>query len=150
MSQIDEVTMSAPIEVLRELKRKKRQTFEQEMEDIDMLIAAQEKREASRNSGSDVLVLNNDLATGRIENVMPISDAIVHAINNGVGTPQLIHSYLSEKMSINTTTNSVNTRLSKLKAAGKISHNGRRWLPAKSSGPELAVPNPDITAVHDR
>ena len=139
--------MSSTLEALKELKKKIRQVYEQDMTDVDMLIDAQEKREASRNepvpeyfsSARDTI---HDTIISPASNHLPISDVIVLAVNSGVGTPRRILEYLKKNHNIETTSNSVNTRLSKLKAAHKISHDGKRWVAApKNSGAELAGSN---------
>lgn len=132
--------MSTTREALLEHLTKIRQTFKQEETDIEMLLAALDKQEAARaNMGAK----SSAAVAGKNghKNPMPINDAIIQAVNNGQQTPVSVFQYL-EKIGVITTIKSVNTRLSKLKTAKRIAHNGTRWIPAKKSGPEPASSGP--------
>ncbi|WP_370301653.1 hypothetical protein [Pseudooceanicola sp.] len=59
---------------------------------------------------------------------MPIDDAIIEAVKNGVRSPAKILRFLSTQLGVDTTINSVRTRLSRLKKEGKIAHDNRGWI----------------------
>ncbi len=132
--------MSTTREALLEHLTKIRQTFKQEETDIEMLLSALDKQEAARTNMGAKPSATVAGKNGH-ENPMPINDGIVQAVNNGQQTPVSVFQYLG-KIGVVTTIKSVNTRLSKLKSAGKISHSNGRWRPSqKNSGVELARSN---------
>lgn len=90
---------------------------------------------------------------------MLVNDAIVLAVEAGNKTPVQILSYLKEKLGVNTTLNSVRSRVSPLGQDGLIGHDGSGWIPAKKNealngnaasapkaGGVAAPPNDSVTA----
>lgn len=65
-----------------------------------------------------------------IRHSMPVNDAVVLAVNAGCKTPMEILKYLQNQLGIMTTINSVRSRVSPLKAEGKIKHDGTGWVPS--------------------
>lgn len=62
-----------------------------------------------------------------------IDDAILEAVANGVQTPAKILDYLSSRLGIDTTINSVRTRVSRLRADGRLARDDGGWvLPKKN------------------
>jgi hypothetical protein len=65
----------------------------------------------------------------------PINHGIIDAISNGCRTPSAIHSFL-ESRGVDTSRQSVSTRLQRLKNDGLIAHDGERWTLPKDEGPD--------------
>lgn len=65
---------------------------------------------------------------------MPVDDAVILAVKAGQTTPRAIRDYMAERLGVDTTINSVRTRVSKLKKLGKIGHNRDGWVPVNSFG----------------
>ncbi len=59
---------------------------------------------------------------------LSINDGIVEAVRNGRGAPTPILHFLKRELGIDTTRNSVSTRLGKLREAGLLAHNGSEWI----------------------
>ncbi|MEM6578317.1 MAG: hypothetical protein AAF678_07485 [Pseudomonadota bacterium] len=62
-------------------------------------------------------------STGKIS----LDDGIMRAVKAGQSTPVLILDYVTKKMSIETTINSVRTRVSRLKREGKLMRGKEGW-----------------------
>lgn len=71
---------------------------------------------------------------------MKVNDAIVKAVEAGQKTPTQILAYLKDKLGVNTTLNSVRSRVSPLGQAGLIGHDGTGWIPAKSKTNIVELP----------
>ena len=67
----------------------------------------------------------------QIRHSMPVNDAIIKAVEAGQTTPAQILDYLQNVLGIQTTLNSVRSRVSPLKQEGKIAHDGSGWVPAQ-------------------
>lgn len=65
---------------------------------------------------------------------MNVDDAIILAVEAGKKTPVTIRDYMAENLGVDTTLNSVRTRVSKLKKLKKIRHGDDGWLPISSFG----------------
>jgi hypothetical protein len=61
---------------------------------------------------------------------MGINEGIVEAVKNGADSPAKIFHFLKPHLGIETTKNSVNTRLGKLRDNGRIAYRDGRWVPA--------------------
>jgi hypothetical protein len=59
---------------------------------------------------------------------MPVDEAILMAISGGNTTPMTILNYIVSQLGINTTINSVRTRVSRLKSEGKITNGVDGWV----------------------
>lgn len=59
---------------------------------------------------------------------MPIDDAVIEAVKNGVRSPAKILKFLEKHLGINTTINSVRTRVSRLKNDGRLARDERGWI----------------------
>lgn len=62
---------------------------------------------------------------------MRVNDAIVLAVEAGQKTPTQILAYLKAELGVETTLNSVRSRVSPLGQAGTIAHDSSGWIPAK-------------------
>jgi hypothetical protein len=62
---------------------------------------------------------------------MRVNDAIVKAVEAGSKTPTQILAYLKDKLGVDTTLNSVRSRVSPMGQQGLIGHDGSGWVPAK-------------------
>ncbi|MGY3328517.1 hypothetical protein ACVILI_001534 [Mesorhizobium sp. USDA 4775] len=74
----------------------------------------------------------------------PINNAIIDAISQGATTPAAIYEFITEQRQIDTSKNSVSTRLSKMKNDGLIDNDGRGWTvvkKAEGSGAETPEPS---------
>lgn len=60
---------------------------------------------------------------------MKVNDAVVMAVNAGRKSPTTILDYLHTELGVHTTINSVRSRVSPLKAEGRIAHDGEGWVP---------------------
>ncbi len=61
-----------------------------------------------------------------------VNDAILEAIKNGRGTPTTILDFIQQELGLETTKNSVSTRLSRMKADGQIDHDSDgEWIIAE-------------------
>ncbi|RVD71395.1 MAG: hypothetical protein E5V62_14860 [Mesorhizobium sp.] len=73
----------------------------------------------------------------------PINAAILEAIKNGNGTPEAIYLFIRDHLQIDTTKNSVSTRLSKMKNDGLIDNDGQGWtVVQKAEGPGASTSEP--------
>lgn len=61
-----------------------------------------------------------------------LDDAILKAVGSGQSTPVMILDYVTGKMSVETTINSVRTRVSRLKREGKLMRGKEGWSLPKS------------------
>lgn len=67
-----------------------------------------------------------------------VNEAILWAVHNGNGTPAEIYNFITNEMSVETSKNSVSTRLSKMKNEGLLEHDGERWIvPLKTKAPDV-------------
>ncbi|MBZ9870167.1 hypothetical protein LB542_04725 [Mesorhizobium sp. BR1-1-9] len=74
----------------------------------------------------------------------PINNAIIDAISQGNTTPAAIFDFITEQRQIDTSKNSVSTRLSKMKNDGLIDNDGQGWTvvkKAEGSGAEAPEPS---------
>jgi len=101
---------------------------EAEIKDIEAALKAMGPAASPSVEGS------NTANRFQIRHSMPVNDAIILAIEAGRKTPVSILDYLKEELEINTTINSVRSRVSPLKADGKIAHDGHGWVPIKKNG----------------
>ena len=62
------------------------------------------------------------------DRVMPIDDAVIEAVKNGIRSPSTILKFLETNLHINTTINSVRTRVSRLKNDGRLARDERGWI----------------------
>ena len=67
----------------------------------------------------------------QVRHSMPVNDAVIRAVEAGRKTPVLILDYIQKELGIQTTLNSVRSRVSPLKQDGKIGHDGNGWVPAQ-------------------
>lgn len=83
---------------------------------------------------------------------MPVDDAVVMAIAAGTSSPAAILEFLQTMLNIQTTINSVRTRLSKLKKSGLIANGEDGWVidksfeesASKAEGESAATPPPSV------
>ena len=61
-------------------------------------------------------------------NRMPIDDAIIEAVKNDARAPAAILSFMQKHLGVQTTINSVRTRVSRLRANGRLTHDQRGWV----------------------
>ncbi|MDP2061764.1 MAG: hypothetical protein Q8J98_01490 [Phaeovulum sp.] len=87
--------------------------------DLDIAISALEDR-FGRSKVPDSI--------DAIAPISPIDVAIIEAVRSGMHTPAKIHAYIARHLSIDTTVNSVRTRVSRLKSSGKIARDDRGWI----------------------
>ena len=66
-----------------------------------------------------------------LKHPMKVNDAIVLAVYAGNKTPTLILAYLKSELGVDTTLNSVRSRVSPLGQAGLIGRDNTGWIPAK-------------------
>lgn len=72
-----------------------------------------------------------------------VNDAIIWAVSNGAGTPAEIYNFITNDLSMETSKNSVSTRLSKMKNEGLLDHDGEHWvLPKKAKGSDGGTSEP--------
>ena len=57
-----------------------------------------------------------------------IDDAILEAIKNGVRAPSPILKFLANHLGVQTTINSVRTRVSRMSKQGRLAHDDRGWI----------------------
>lgn len=83
-------------------------------------------------------------ATFRVEvGPSPINNAILEAISLGNTTPAAIYEFITEQRQIDTSKNSVSTRLSKMKNDGLIDNDGQGWsVVKKEEGPGAKASEP--------
>ncbi|TIP04935.1 MAG: hypothetical protein E5X72_09655 [Mesorhizobium sp.] len=73
----------------------------------------------------------------------PINAAILEAISQGNSTPEAIYLFVVHQMQVDTTKNSISTRLSKLKNDGLIENDGQGWtLVEKAKGSDAQTSEP--------
>jgi hypothetical protein len=90
---------------------------------------------------------------------MLVNDAIILAVEAGNKTPVQILRYLKEKLGVDTTLNSVRSRVSPLGQQGLIGHDSSGWVPIKKiealngsaasaskAGGAATPPNDSVTA----
>lgn len=71
-----------------------------------------------------------------------VNQAILWAVHNGNGTPAEIYAFITNEMNVDTSKNSVSTRLSKMKNDGLLDHDGERWIIPEGKGPDAPTPGP--------
>lgn len=98
---------------------------EAELHDIDLALKAM--------SGAPAKAVEKTSMASRfqIRHSMPVNDAIVKAVEAGRKTPVDILNYLQNELGVQTTLNSVRSRVSPLKQEGKIGHDGTGWVPSQ-------------------
>ena len=98
---------------------------EAELRDIDLALKAM--------GGASVKAVEKTSMANRfqIRHSMPVNEAIVKAVEAGRKTPVNILQYLQDDLGIQTTINSVRSRVSPLKQEGKIAHDGEGWVPSQ-------------------
>jgi hypothetical protein len=64
---------------------------------------------------------------------MRVNDAIIIAVEAGQKTPTQILAFLKKELGVDTTLNSVRSRVSPLGQQGLIGHDGSGWIPAKKN-----------------
>jgi hypothetical protein len=99
---------------------------ESELHDIDLALVAMG---ASKPESIKAPSLTNRF---QIRHSMPVNDAVILAVEAGCKTPVTILDYLQSRLDIQTTLNSVRSRVSPLKQEGKIGHDGTGWVPAQN------------------
>lgn len=72
----------------------------------------------------------------------PINAAIVEAVSQGCSTPAQIYNFVTHVKEIDTSKNSISTRLSKLKNDGVIDNNENGWVPKKAEGSDIGTSEP--------
>jgi hypothetical protein len=65
-----------------------------------------------------------------LKHPMKVNDAIILAVEAGHKTPTQILAYLKAELGVETTLNSVRSRVSPLGQQGLIGHDGSGWIPA--------------------
>lgn len=129
--------MAGVRETLLDLKDQTEREYRTKMADIMKALAALDAppvtlRERVRAFGGNTATEDLIAPAG---DARSISDYIVEAVEAGYGTPLQVGQYL-QSVHVKTTNHSINTRLSKLKADGRIGHDGERWVPVKNKAPE--------------
>lgn len=136
--------MSDPIAILRAEREKIVEAraqacivFDARINEYDAAIAAIERvRDHCGPSGLKVeaTVIRRDAPAG-----MTRDAAIIEAIKNGKRQPAAILDFMSRHLGVETTINSVRTRLSRMKSSGEIQHDKRGWIMPHevSEGPPL-------------
>lgn len=99
---------------------------EAELKDIDLALKAM----GASKPESDKPV--SMAARFQVRHSMPVNDAVIRAVEAGRKTPVLILDYIQKELGIQTTLNSVRSRVSPLKQEGKIGHDGTGWVPAQN------------------
>ena len=99
--------------------------IEEELKDIDRAL------KAMATTPSDSAAPATMARRFQIRHVMPVNDAIVKAVEAGRKTPVSILEYVQNVLNVQTTLNSVRSRVSPLKRDGKIAHDGAGWVPAQ-------------------
>ena len=103
---------------------------EAELKDIDCALNA--IGAAPRDSVAKLAAAKPSMANRfQIRHSMPVNDAVVKAVEAGRKTPVAILDYLQTVLDVQTTLNSVRSRVSPLKQEGKIAHDGDGWVPAQ-------------------
>lgn len=98
---------------------------EAELKDIDLAL------NAMSSAPSESVAKLSMVSRFQIRHAMPVNEAIVKAVDAGRKTPVAILQYLQDDLNIQTTLNSVRSRVSPLKQEGKIAHDGKGWVPAQ-------------------
>jgi hypothetical protein len=115
----------AVMEILKSRKvdlQRQVDALDREIKDVDVAIAAILKANDGREQAA---------SSPQAKHSMPVDDAIIRAVGAGMKTPTDILSYLERELGINTTINSIRTRVSRLKKNKKIGHDATGWLPLK-------------------
>lgn len=97
-----------------------------DLQDVETALAA---IGGASSSESHLAGRGDQVQEVRIAHPMKVGDAIVQAVNAGHSAPKAILEYLQLELSVFTTLNSVRSRLSPLKAEGRIAHDGDGWVP---------------------
>lgn len=79
---------------------------------------------------------------GGAASASPINAAIVDAISQGNSTPAQIFEFVTTQKDIDTSKNSISTRLSKMKNDGLIDHDGHGWVLLKTEGSDASTSKP--------
>jgi len=114
--QIHELLINRKIEALQQID-----TLKAEVQEIERLLVT---------ANVPQLVTTGDVPVMLQETTQrPTSkdDAIIKAIQAGNNTPALISEFMREKLGIPVNPASTRTRLSRMKADGKIKHDGLGW-----------------------
>jgi hypothetical protein len=125
MSNIVDVLVARKAEIKQSIK-----TLQTEEREVDIALAAIEGTRA-KVSSSVGTAAGKGSATG-IGASMSINDGIIEAVKSGADSPSKIFQFLKPHLGIETTKNSVNTRLGKLRENKLIAHRDGRWVPVKN------------------
>jgi hypothetical protein len=133
MVSLKDDSMSLAREILKQKKQ-------------ELLAQAAEIRKGIRDLDAALEVLGEP-ETGKSAAIAgqssPINAAILEAISHGNGTPESIYLFIRDQTSVETTKNSISTRLSKLKNDGLIDHDGQGWVLAnKAEGSDAPTSEP--------
>ena len=99
---------------------------EAELNDIDLALnamgGAKPDSENKKSSMADRF---------QVRHSMPVNEAIIKAVAAGRKTPVLILDYVQKELGVQTTLNSVRSRVSPLKQDGKIGRDNTGWVPSQ-------------------
>lgn len=79
-----------------------------------------------------------------------IDDAILEAVATGLQTPAKILNFLASDLGIETTINSVRTRVSRLGAAGKLTRDQRGWVVADEAQVATIASNSSVDSLKQK
>jgi len=94
-------------------------SLDAKIEELDIAILALQERFGLNASPSSIVEITPKSS---------IDVGIIEAVRNGNHTPATIHAFIARHLNIDTTVNSVRTRVSRLKSSGLIARDDRGWI----------------------
>lgn len=108
-----------------------------DLEDVEVALAAILKSGDVAAKAHAASVPSKPPAASYAGGNMPIDEAIIIAVRNRARTPAKILVYLKNDLGINTTINSVRTRVSRLKKDGKLVSTALGWMVPTEGAPQM-------------
>ena len=115
-------------------------TVEVEMSQIARAIKAMDERPTEVGQFPPKRNLAPPPPPAYMKHPMKVNDAIVLAVEAGNKTPTLILAYLKSELGVETTLNSVRSRVSPLGKAGLIGRDISGWIPARGKTNVVELP----------
>ena len=92
------------------------------------LLLAIDAIKVSRGGQASVSATLHVSANPRVRHKMPVDDAVLLAVGNGVQSPIEMLRFLEKQLGVRTTIASIRTRLSRMKKDGRVGHDSRGWV----------------------
>lgn len=113
---VHELLMNRKSEITQEIEK-----LQVELTEIDRALSVLQSRPVAAMAGA------GDVAPPQAGTLPKKDEAIIDAVKAGNRTPAQISEFIRKKLGVDVNDASTRTRLSRMKAAGKIEHDGYGW-----------------------